>query len=48
MVISLIHVLLQDGDTPLMREARRGQVKLVQLLLEKGAQVDHQDKVSVV
>ena len=41
-----MHLSLQDGDTPLMAASRRGHVRCVQLLLDRGAQVDHQNKVS--
>ena len=41
-----MHLSLQDGDTPLMVASIRGHTKCVQLLLDRGAQVNHQDKVS--
>ena len=49
-VLSMIHVLLslQNGQTPLTKASTYGHVTCVQLLLEKGAQVNHQNKVSVV
>ena len=41
-----MHLSLQDGYTPLMRASLRGHDGCVQLLLDRGAQIDHQDKVS--
>ena len=41
-----MHLSLQDGDTPLMRASRGGRDGCVQLLLDRGAQTDHQNKVS--
>ena len=41
-----MHLSLQDGDTPLMVASRWGHDRCVQLLLDRGAQVNHQDKVS--
>ena len=38
-----MHLSLQDGDTPLIVATLEG---YVQLLLDRGAQVDHQNKVS--
>ena len=40
------HLTLKDGDTPLMVEIRHGRDGCVKLLLDRGAQVDHQNKVS--
>ena len=37
---------IQIGDTPLMVATREGHDGCVQLLLDRGAQVDHQNKVS--
>ena len=39
---------LQDGQTPLMEALSEGHVECVKLLLDKGAPVDHQDRVSAV
>ena len=49
-VLFMIHVLLslQYKWTPLMWASSKGHVTCVQLLLEKGAEIDHQDQVSVV
>ena len=41
-----MHLSLQDGDTPLMVASREGRYRCVQLLLDRGAQVNHQNKVS--
>ena len=41
-----MHLSLQDGDTPLMVATHEGHVGCVQLLLDRGAQIDHQNKVS--
>ena len=41
-----MHLSLQDGDTPLMVASRKGRDGFVQLLLNKGAQVNHQNEVS--
>ena len=43
-----MYLSLQNGDTPLMVAARKGRDGCVQLLLDKGAQIDHQDKVSAL
>ena len=40
-----MHLSLQDGDTPLMAASRGGHVRCVLLLLDKGAQINHQNKV---
>ena len=41
-----MHLSLQDGYTPLMEASRGGHDGCVQLLLDRGAQIDHQNKVS--
>ena len=41
-----MHLSLQNGDTPLMRASHGGHDGCVQLLLDRGAQIDHQNKVS--
>ena len=41
-----MHLSLQDGDTPLMVALRHGDEWCVPLLLNRGAQVNHQNKVS--
>ena len=41
-----LHVSLQIGDTPLMDASREGHDGCVQLLLDRGAQIDHQNMVS--
>ena len=41
-----MHFSLQNGDTPLMVASREGHTGCVQLLLDKGAQVDYQNEVS--
>ena len=41
-----MHISLQDGNTPLMEASHGGHDGCVQLLLDRGAQIDHQDKVS--
>ena len=41
-----MHLSLQHGDTPLMVASREGHDGCVQLLLHRGAQVNHQNKVS--
>ena len=41
-------IILQSGQTALMMASNGGHVECVQLLLDKGAQVDHQDRVSAV
>ena len=49
-VRSMMHLLisLQEGETPLMRASSGGHITCVQLLLEKGAHVNHQANVSAV
>ena len=41
-----MHLSLQNGDTPLMVATRLGHDGCMQLLLDRGAQVDHQNKVN--
>ena len=41
-----MHLSLQDGNTPLMGASLYGQDRCLQLLLDRGAQIDHQNKVS--
>ena len=41
-----VHLSLQNGYTPLMRASREGRDGCVQLLLDRGAQIYHQNKVS--
>ena len=41
-----MHLSLQNGCTPLMMASLEGHVGCVQLLLDRGAQIDHQNKVS--
>ena len=41
-----MHLSLQDGYTPLMKASLDGHDGCVQLLLDRGAQIDHQDEVS--
>ena len=43
---SFVHA--QDGWTPLLQAARNGHVKLAQLLMEKGANIEATDKVHLV
>ena len=43
-----MHLSLQYGHTPLMMASAEGHVGCVQLLLDRGAQANLQDKVSVV
>ena len=42
----IIHLSLQDGTSSLMEACKNGHVEVVQLLLKKGANVNHQDNVS--
>ena len=41
-----MYLSLQDGWSPLMEAISRGNVECLQLLLDKGADVNRQDKVS--
>ena len=42
-----MYLSLQAGDTPLMEAASRGNVECLQLLLDKGADVNQQNKASL-
>ena len=44
--LNYMTVSLQFGRTPLMWASFAGHVECVQLLLDKGAQANHEDKVS--
>ena len=41
-----MHLSLQYGNTPLIEASSGGHYGCVQLLLDRGAQTDHQNKVS--
>ena len=43
-----MHLCLQNGRTPLMEASGGGHVECVKLLLDRGAQANHQSKVSAV
>ena len=43
-----MHLSLQDGLTALMAASQKGQVKCVKMLLDRGAMVNMQRKVSGV
>ena len=36
---------MQDGWTPLFRAAKNGHLEVIKVLIKRGAQVQHQDKV---
>lgn len=38
-------LVLQDGRTPLMRMSLEGSIECVEILLDRGAQTNQQDKV---
>ena len=42
------HTLIQYGSVPLEIAAKNGHIKTVQILLEAGANVNHQNKVMTV
>ena len=41
-------ISLQRGQTPLIWASFKGHVQIVQLLLDRGAQINHQDWVSAI
>ena len=43
-----MHLSLQDGETALMKASEAGHIECVQVLLDKGADVNMQDNVSGV
>ena len=43
-----VHLYIQDGKTPLMKASDFGYMECVKVLLDRGAQVSVQDKVSAV
>ena len=43
-----MHLSLQDGQTALMKASVAGQVQCMKMLLDEGAEVNLQDKVSDV
>ena len=43
-----MHLSLQDGETALMKASEAGKVYCVKVLLDRGAKVNMQDKVSCV
>ena len=43
-----MHSSLQGGQTALMKASHGGHVECAQLLLDRGAQLNHQDVVSTV
>ena len=46
MLYGTLHLSLQNGNTPLMLASSGGHDGCVQLLLDRGAQIDHQNAVS--
>ena len=43
-----MHFSLQDGETALMKASEAGKVECIKVLLDRGAEVNMQDKVSGV
>ena len=43
-----MHLSFQDGETALMKASWWGRMECVTVLLDRGAEVNMQDKVSVV
>ena len=43
-----MHLSLQGGQTALIKASCKGHVECAQLLLDRGAQLNHQDMVSTV
>ena len=43
-----MHLSFQDGWTALMKASERGRMECVTVLLDRGAEVNMQNKVSVV
>ena len=41
-----MYLYLQNGESPLILASSEGHFEIVKLLLDKGAEVNHQDKVS--
>ena len=41
-----MHLSLQDGETALMKASTAGKVECIKVLLDRGAEVNMQDKVS--
>ena len=46
MVLPMMCICLQNGQSPLMMASSGGYVEIVKLLLDKGAEVNHQNMVS--
>ena len=43
----MYHVFLQSGETPLHDASRQGQVEAIDMLLNKGANINHTNNVSL-
>ena len=41
-----VYLYLQNGESPLILASYGGHLEIVKLLLDKGAEVNHQNKVS--